>query len=875
MATKTDQPPDTDPNPIQDDYDQKFNDKTAPENYANTAKEPDLQNKEDAAADQTTSGKTASSGLAGLEQGFYSQSPQPKAKKRLSLRKSWKRYALISSVVGLVVGGFGLIITSLLPLKFSFIFENLDDVTNVNMNSIFDRRSDKYKIAYLRARLMEFDKPGTSEWFRARSVDTDRPLTDWYRTLRTSDFEARVFNDHGTFFETRAGPDGRPQLARITVGDDFGEITAREFRAGEITANNIEGFTDELFDSDKAARRAIKETVNDNTRWFQVIKRHNVRRNLQNMNGVRRWRFFEGTREKLEVHRRNFRIKLWEGIKTSLRSGLFIGCLFSNSRCSNSSDPVNPKNDSLNLNLDGSVVGEDFGDQACSDTRTTNCVPGGDSDNRPLQKEIQEEIDNAAKNAGTSPDTPSSPRKVLVAKIASKLLGVINLADTLDVLVSIHNNFLKGTFSKMITVARAAQYTAVYTQFKIMSDQIISGEDVSGEELTAAYESLEGFEASEAHQVLIEKRPIDQAKKADWCELDQARIEAEEKIKNKPTYQYFCDDQKADATKYAKTIEATYNNSVGILIQPIASTYGFIISIPIFGDLVEAVIDLFNTIAGGVINFVLSLIPGAQAGIEWAVGWITERVLAFFGGSPIVDGTQQGGELTNILAAGSIITAENTLRFAGARAATEEDRAYVEQLATRFDQERQDSSDLTGRIFALDNPRSLIARLIAISPTSYQSTLSGIASLLSPAKLIASAYGNVAASVWRPVYAQSVETPTEFAGTTQYAFPESVLEMDPADVTPQNCSNVHQVLRAAGASVAEAGQLVPLSWELLTDQDAFWNATHSALEKLLTTETELKEYDDYAQSIYNLCLLDAQVMNSMASLFTDADDGGL
>ncbi len=93
-------------------------------------------------------------------------------------------------------------------LKIENFLQNIDAATFSRLNASFDRRSDKWIKSYVALRMTEIDgeaNPGRDTlYFRANKVDTNNPIRDWYRTLRTSNFEKNVFEKNGIRFTTAA-----------------------------------------------------------------------------------------------------------------------------------------------------------------------------------------------------------------------------------------------------------------------------------------------------------------------------------------------------------------------------------------------------------------------------------------------------------------------------------------------------------------------------------------------------------------------------------------------------------------------------------------------------------------------------------------------
>ena len=123
----------------------------------------------------------------------------------------------IVSILITVAGFFGF----LNVFKLDHLLQNIDSSTFSRYNASFSNRSDKYVQAYIQLRLNEIE--GTQDHdtllFRANKVDTNNPIRDWYRTLRTGNFERDIFGKQGISFQSIAlqNPDGSITIRRAQI----------------------------------------------------------------------------------------------------------------------------------------------------------------------------------------------------------------------------------------------------------------------------------------------------------------------------------------------------------------------------------------------------------------------------------------------------------------------------------------------------------------------------------------------------------------------------------------------------------------------------------------------------------------------------------
>jgi hypothetical protein len=175
-----------------------------------------------------------------------------------------------------------------------------------------------------------------------------------------------------------------------------------------------------------------------------------VRKDIQNMTGVRDWRFFETTRDKVDNKRIEIRNKiLTKAIPENVTAGKYLLCLFGISDCRLSDDPSDPQ-----YNSESNLNGEDkFLDN-------------------------QADIDKSGNQAGKV-DFPG------VAEIMKQLIGKLNLGvsiiQNLDMLSRVNKAITSNQLSKGVSIARGVQAMGLYQVFETSRDQMKSGQLTSTE----------------------------------------------------------------------------------------------------------------------------------------------------------------------------------------------------------------------------------------------------------------------------------------------------------------------------------------------------------------------------------------------------------
>ncbi len=198
--------------------------------------------------------------------------------------------------IGFAIAGMGLF-GFLNVFRLDHLLNNIDSETFSRYNATFEERSDSWMRAYVRLRLGEMDgtiKPDSdgNVFFRSNRVNTGNPGWDWYRTMRTSKFEDDLLQKHGIRFTSVIDANGRIRPARIEIkGQPTIEIKVdgvdanldmRTAKGPEFdkALNQIDTSLrkTDILKTDKEARKAIAKAVDENTRFKNVIKRRQLRK---------------------------------------------------------------------------------------------------------------------------------------------------------------------------------------------------------------------------------------------------------------------------------------------------------------------------------------------------------------------------------------------------------------------------------------------------------------------------------------------------------------------------------------------------------------------------------------------------------------------
>ncbi len=792
------------------------------------------------------------------------------------------------AMLGLGGGALGLVIGAVFLFNFLNIFRldhilnNVDAKTFARFNASFEGRSDAWMRAYVRLRLMEIDgatRPGDDGnlFFRSNHVDTNHPIRDWYRTMRTGRFEKDLLEKQGiAFTHSLVGPDGKFRAARITIKDtplDF-DLTRRYPDIDIFAIDNPATLSDtlnkmdwadvdqmidvEFFDNDRDARHSMRRDIKANTHWARVLKRRHIRQDMGNMNGVREWRFFEKTRnqardKKIDVQRKILR-KVFVGNSNASK---FLGCLLAGTSCPRNSDPVGPdmKADGGGVPGDG-IEADDITVEGDGDS--IKATSGGD-----LAEAVEEVGEEVTKDIGAeateevAEEVTRGPIRQMTRLLASRFTGsIISMARTVT---AVHNVFAGGANSTIVTVvknARLSQLTAIYTTYSIARDQMKSGE-LTADEVGALYSTMEGFERSEGWHNITEAAsdpgfvPAASAQAANDTNEQLSKQKYCSKEENPaPTFKQFawyCDHQKPNNGGRIESLSEAYDSTFGYLFAPSAAVVNGFREIP--G--VSWALDQFDALTGAAIEKVISGL-GLEDNVETLMSGALMQLLEFAGVGPMFDGTQPG--VANYLIAGGAGTAEGSTRASGGIKSTKESKAFSNQLAAAYNDRRLSEMSLFERYVSLNNSESPGAKAtFAITTTSPGEFVANAASSLTNFSWLRPLTGLANAQSQRPS-----STFAEWAGVETYDIPQQCYDLDPLTATIDQGTNFTHPDIAGDQN---------LTWDIVRDTDAFYEKVYSWAGR---DEGRLS----MVESIYNCHLLDARIMGSLGYLYGYKDDHG-
>lgn len=846
----------------------------------------------------------------GSGEGLY----KGKGKKEVSAnRKKRRRMAIAASsgilgIVGGIIGLFGFFAN----FKLDFLLDNLDAAAFTKINATFDGRSDRWIRKYVQVRLSEFNgesEPGET-FFRSTGVDTGHPFRDWYRTMRTNNFMDDLLQKNGITLVNRSSAQGLPSFTVMRVnGEDFGHdpenfrniLNNQDPRLSEILRNG-----DVLADVDlnrpganKEARKIIKNIVHKETRFYNVIQRRHTRKAFQNVTGIRDWRFFETTRDRVSAKSLEIKSKFFQ--KVFPDPGVYakaFGCLFGFSPCPKTTDPG-----SSDARATGSADGDGLTD-------------GDDPENRPIDTDgdgVPDVDPNTGATGTIDPNTgrvddaasgatealretfdPESPSPLggrqealerLLGKYAGKFVGkvlekfniittVVSFASAMRTISTIHENIESGDVDKIAQISKGASASQAYTTLKIIQDQV-KARDLAGKiELTEDQRLSLEVDASEVFQLDDMMQMLAGAERSDgFAAITHGFTENVANAQNisSAAREEFCNpEHRPHAGEWAficngmriggkSPLRAYYETSViGDIMGAISSFWNGLESIPGVSWLVSVSDGISERLSNALMGIV-----GKFVDINAFMNSIMEKVIAYMapilGLVPMITDNSNGGNIYNAAVQGAGYGAEAQMRVAGGVKAEEGSAAYEygQQLAANYLSEKYEDMSIYDKYLSLDNMGSVASRTLFSTITTLED-FSFTKSLTSNGF-----FGTLGNSLMDLFSGRSFATiagsPQELADITTYAPTQQCMELDPTENDPQDYTNADSVF----PSMRE-----DLTWQLMGDEESWFEA-------LYEEAGDDRSKVEAVETIYNCVLLDNQVRGGLGYLGGYDSDGGL
>ena len=785
---------------------------------------------------------------------------------RLNNSKNLKRYLIFGGIGASLVAVIIALLSFLSVFKLDGLMSNIEQRAFLRHQSALNNRSSKWMSAYIEARMMDWgDSPDLSKnentLFRSNKVDTNNPFTDWYKTLRATNFEQQVFEQHGIKFTSAIGPNGRAKPGFIDINGEkpipvnISNNDIDLIQAGDIKTLNYyqDYFNLETFNNNKEARKAIKEVVNANTHWTQAYKRRFLRKAIQNMTGVTDWKFFETTRDKITDKRIDIRNRILNKMlpDDNLLTRL-VKCMYGLTTCKANSDVASPEDRVTS------------GDIAALEEKARV------SDNTPGETNTESKLGLPAdlEKAGMS-----DALKNILTK-AGIIQQILNIPQTLDMLSFVNNNI--SNLVKLVVVARGAQAAGLFQEFETSRDQIKTGQ-VSSVEVNAFMENIDTAANSSGYTQVIEGTGAapGTAVTGGACSQDAQALEEKNPEEFKKQYGNFaplCADQQISNASNAQKIQDDYRSTIGRVVGPIVAAWSGVKSIPIVGtviNILEKFTNLIGSLLGTIVGAVLNAL-GLQDNVQAAIAWVFAKTSNFLG-ITILKGYESGGTIMNWLVQGGAYTAESSSRMEGASLTNQASQAAAQSAIAQYQSDQSEDTNLYDRVASLDNPNSLVFKgataLSGFQSNPSDALMNGLAGMWRNAGHgLSMIFGGHLLAATPDGYGYSA---SKFAGIQTYDYPQQCYDLDPVQEHPLDGTNAIQVLQAAGIPISSEDYDKLNSWDVERNSDTFYDTIYSIIPDSVAAP------DAIAEQIYNCNLLDTAVRGSLGYLFGYDDGTGL
>lgn len=786
-----------------------------------------------------------------------------------SNKKAWYAGFGLAGILGILT--IGSIFSFINVFKLSHFIENIETKAMVRYTASIDHRSSKWVEAYVKIRLTSLSPDGSdSDMFRANKVDTNNPLSDWYKTMRTSNFE-RDLAKKGIVFTsyTNGAERGFAVLSvdnkvvaagiqdkSVKTPDDLNKFIEKKGGIIDIAQN----FDLDKPGNNKEARRAVKKIVNEQTHFYNVIKRRQIRKSIQNMTGIRDWRFFEKTQEKYEAKKSDIRKKIVTSVlPESTKSGKLLGCLLGYNDCSNaSSDPADPKNQ---------ASGTPEGAPKENDTKVTE----EPDPNAP--KDPPKAVANTTKDVteqALKETTEGAVNEAFGATLKT-IIGKANMASSIasfmDTISKVNAAMKNGSLSKIVYTAKLAGAMGVSQRLLTIKDQLKTGE-LTATEFGSVNRELADIGNNDGWRTVIsnpdragtakaESNKIEIAKdKEKYCSAEYQEIlnntdSAKEANKGEA---FLCDiDKPNGGGTVAAGIESAWKKDIAPLVDPIDTVYKSM-GLNIINGWISSATSWATDWA---VNGIMRAFGGT---IETFMSAIMSKVTTVLGAAPAVNMLTPAGKIGAIAITGFAGIQSVTQRESGAAASNPQSKAATTKLVLNYELDKKTRQSIYEKYLDTSNPQSIASiglydTATVLSGQNITQVLSGYAS-------------NIGNSITKPfsLSANAASDPYAidgYGGVNSYDYSSQCMDINPENATPQNSTNIISVLGSERVKESE------LTWDLVTNKEAWYEFIYAKVDP------NTKDISGTTEKIYNCQLLENHVRGGIGYIYGYNKDGGL
>lgn len=413
---------------------------------------------------------------------------------------------------------------------------------------------------------------------------------------------------------------------------------------------------------------------------------------------------------------------------------------------------------------------------------------------------------------GTKAGMNDRVSKIITNKALGKAIPVIGWV---DLAARLDKLIWDNTIAAIIVDVRKVQYAGVFADWLKISDQIKDGKVVSGDEVNAAMVKLNGSEKSNVSSRIYNNNP-DAGEKVSFDDLfDTASTQ-----KSREIY-----------------VAATAPNFHWVMVGYLA-TFGQVFEL--LGDLISWILDkvpYLNDLLKNIGSFIGE--------------WVMKGFMAVIG--PVLTGNETGSALISAIDVGGDVTGNDFAQSVGGEPVS---GVVLEQINRRIAQDKlaeDRSKGLFYQLISAENPRSATNRFIALMPSGSSGVITSgahsmMATITSPINTMGMFFNRIFAISTSPAYAAVTVDPY---GIQQYGFTDEQLNRD----------------------IDEAGLQAAANWAIASRDPAVKRADNSInISLMLPTDCDL---GSATPVVPNLCKLDLVTLQSLKSLYTTEDDGGI
>lgn len=613
-----------------------------------------------------------------------------------------------------------------------------------------ERRLEYYMNQYLIIRTVAKLNPNISE----------AQLKERYTYLGKGTFGTLYNNWQGAKLDVKMQAKGIRLEPKLPKGEVLGRRYTKPSEWNLIDADGTVTSLDSV-----EARATIKGFAKEETRWFQVLKRYNMRSVLKKYNGISNWKPFErkvnnakAAYAEKKVAFKRLVVRNTVG-KASKSWSAYMSCMIQGGKKDACKDLRKSNPPSADPDIVDNLSDADVNVDAEIDL---------------LAKEGVEEVDKVASRSISEKLTKVSTKKLLASAVAG-----IGIADTASKIVLAINN---GALSQVVYTKNATQYAGFGAAFLSGQDQLDSGIDVDSDHARILAESLKDFEKSRVYQA---GRPsgVDTTKRvAADCNNDGDTTDTDDVIE---AGSLVCENKKVLQTKETFTnnpswksvaaVAETYDKSIGWAVEKVNEAVGAVTKA---ARIDEAIAKLME-------------ISGLDKKLAEGFGKVLEIIAG-----PVVTGGETGPAAYDALYAAISV---NKSSLGGGVGENREDTIggqylspqKVAQIKEDLHQDRQIELRREGtfaRYFSPDIPESLTSQAMLATPSSVTQAATSFGSLLNPSRL----FGSISSGFTASASAQSTTADNPF-GVLYYGYPvdhpsfDESLEPDAID-KQFNCS---------------------------------------------------------------------------------------